>query len=173
MTVHRRSRTQLCNFHFHLVIKRRPCPVSLGMSSLDVRLSINRLYKTQISPICHLPTQHSLTHSFGAQSCLTPCDPTNCSPPGSSVHGILQASILQQVAIPFSKGSSWPRDQTWVSCITWKFFSIWATRKDPAFVAKKARWWQNLLIPNITTVLINWTPMMYQALCYTSSIYHI
>ena len=40
------------------------------------------------------------------------CDPTDCSPPGSSVHGILQARILEWVAIPFSRGSSRPRDQT-------------------------------------------------------------
>ena len=41
----------------------------------------------------------------------------NCSLPGSSDHGILQARILGRVAIPFSRGSSWPRDWTWVSCI--------------------------------------------------------
>ena len=46
------------------------------------------------------------------QSCPTLCDPMNCSPPGSSVHGILQVRILEQVAIPFSRGSSQPRDQT-------------------------------------------------------------
>ena len=41
----------------------------------------------------------------------------DCSPPGSSVHGILQVRILEWVAIPSSKGSSWPRDRTWISCI--------------------------------------------------------
>ena len=41
-----------------------------------------------------------------AQLCLTLCDPMDCSPPGSSVHGILQARILQRAAIPFSRGSS-------------------------------------------------------------------
>ena len=45
-----------------------------------------------------------------AQSCLTLCDPMNCSPPGSSVHGIIQARILEWGAIPFSRGSSQPRD---------------------------------------------------------------
>ena len=49
------------------------------------------------------------------QSCPTLWDPMDCSPPGSSVHGILQARILEWVAIPFSRGSSWPKDQTWVS----------------------------------------------------------
>ena len=52
----------------------------------------------------------------------------SCSPPGSSVHGILQARTLEWVAIPFSRGSSRPRDQTQVSCIAGRFFTIWATR---------------------------------------------
>ena len=47
-----------------------------------------------------------------AQSCPTLYDPMDCSPPGSSVHGILQARILEWVAISFSRGSSRPRDQT-------------------------------------------------------------
>ena len=46
------------------------------------------------------------------QSCLTPCDPKDCSLPGSSVHGILQARILEQIARPFSMGSSRPKDRT-------------------------------------------------------------
>ena len=50
------------------------------------------------------------------QLCLTLCDPTGYSPPGSSVHGILQAGILEWVAMPSSRGSSWHRDQTHVSC---------------------------------------------------------
>ena len=52
-----------------------------------------------------------------AQSCLTLCNPMNCSPPGASVHGILQARILEWVAIPFSRWSSRSRDQTWPFCI--------------------------------------------------------
>ena len=51
----------------------------------------------------------------------------NCSPPGSSVHGIPQVRILEWVDIPFSRGSSWPRTQTQVSCIADRFFTIWAT----------------------------------------------
>ena len=61
------------------------------------------------------------------QLCL--CDPMDCSPPGSSICGILQAGILEWIAMPFSKGCSQPRDQTWVSHMAGKFFSIWATRK--------------------------------------------
>ena len=64
-----------------------------------------------------------------AQLCPTLYDPMDCSLPGSFVHGILQARILEWVAIPFSGGSSWPRDWTWVSCIAGRFFTIWATRE--------------------------------------------
>ena len=60
------------------------------------------------------------------QLCLTLCHPLGCNPPGFSVlnsHGILQARMLEWVAIPFSRGSSQPRDQTWVSCIVGTFTS--------------------------------------------------
>ena len=57
------------------------------------------------------------------------CDPMDCSPPGSSVHGLLQARILEWVAIPFSRGSSWLKDRAWVSCIASRFFTVWATRE--------------------------------------------
>ena len=50
-------------------------------------------------------------------------DPMDCSSPGSSVHGILQAGILEWVAIPFSRGSSQPRDQIQVSCNAGRFFT--------------------------------------------------
>ena len=68
------------------------------------------------------------------QSCPTLCNPMDCSPPGSSVHGILQARVLEWVAMPFSRGSSWPGDQTWISMspqleegffITWKAHNRW------------------------------------------------
>ena len=52
------------------------------------------------------------------------CDSMNCSPPGSSVHGILQARILEWVAIPFSRGSFWPRDWTHIACSA-TFLTIW------------------------------------------------
>ena len=59
-----------------------------------------------------------------AQSCLTLCDPIDYSLPGSSVHEILQARILEWIAIPFSRGSPRPRDQTWVSGIAGRLFTI-------------------------------------------------
>ena len=61
-----------------------------------------------------------------AWSCLTLCDPTDCSLPGSSVHGIFQARVLEWVAISFSRGSSRPRDWTCVSCIVGRHFTVWA-----------------------------------------------
>ena len=63
------------------------------------------------------------------QSCLILCDPMDWSLPDPSVHGILQAGILEWVALPSSRGSSQPRDQTQVSCISGRFFTVWATRE--------------------------------------------
>ena len=56
--------------------------------------------------------------------CPTPCDPMDCIPPGSSVHRLLQARILEWVAIFFSRVSSQPRNRTWVSCIAGGFFTV-------------------------------------------------
>ena len=61
-----------------------------------------------------------------AQSCLTLCNPMDYSPPGSSVHGILQARILEWAAMPSFRASSRLRDRTQVSCIAGRFFTIWA-----------------------------------------------
>ena len=75
------------------------------------------------------PVSLSSTESEVTPSCLTLCDPMDCSPPGSSVHGILQARILEWVAIFFSRGSSPPRDRTQVSRIAGRHFNLWATRE--------------------------------------------
>ena len=64
-----------------------------------------------------------------AQSCPTLCDPMDCSLPGSSIHGIFQARVLEWVAISFSRRSSWLRDRTRVSRIVGRCFTIWATRE--------------------------------------------
>ena len=64
-----------------------------------------------------------------AQPCVTLGKSMHCSPPGSSVHGIFQAWILELVAISSSRGSSWPRDQTCISCIAGGFFTTGATRE--------------------------------------------
>ena len=68
--------------------------------------------------------------SSNTRSCLTLCDPKDCNPSSSSVHGILHVRILEWVAIPFSRGSSCTRDWTQVSCTAGRFLTIWATR-DP------------------------------------------
>ena len=71
---------------------------------------------------------HACMH---AQLCLTLCNPKDCSLPGSSVHGIFWARILEWVAIPFSRGSSSLRDWTWVSCIAGGFFTICRRAQQP------------------------------------------
>ena len=78
----------------------------------------------------HLPI-HCCCCCLVTQSYLTLCDPMDCShpPPGSSVHGILQARILEWVAISFSRGSSLPRARTHVSCIDKKILYLWETRE--------------------------------------------
>ena len=63
------------------------------------------------------------------QLCLPLCEPMNCSPPGSSAHGILQGRILEWVVIPSSTGSSRPRDRTWVSCIAGQILYILSDRE--------------------------------------------
>ena len=71
----------------------------------------------------------SESESEVAQSCPTLCDPVGCSLPGFSVHGILQARILEWVTISFSRGSSRLGDQIQVSCIGGRGFNLWATRE--------------------------------------------
>ena len=67
--------------------------------------------------------------SQSLQSWPTLSDPRDCSPPGSFVHGILQARILEWISYPFSKGTSWPRNWARVSCIAGGFFTSWATQE--------------------------------------------
>ena len=67
------------------------------------------------------------------QSCPALCYPMDCSPPGSSVHGILQARILEWVAMSFSRGSYWPRARTHISCVSCIiFFTTSTTREAPS-----------------------------------------
>ena len=69
-----------------------------------------------------------------AQSCPTLCIPLDCSPPSSSVNGILQLRILEWVAISFFKGASWPRGWTRISHIAGRFFTMWAIREAPLYL---------------------------------------
>ena len=103
-----------------------------------------------------------------AQSCPTLCDPMDCSPPGSSVQGISQARKLEWVAISFSRGSYWPRDQTRVSHIAGRRFTIWATRealKEQKVLPKKiwplltfsaahSKWSTNIHMKNTPMVFV-------------------
>ena len=106
---------------------------ALSIHALSMQMNIFLFYNV----IIYIKMRKS--ESEVAQSCPTLCDPVDCSPPGSSVHGILQArilewvaisfSILEWVAISFSRGSSRPRDWTRVSCIAGRRFTLWATRE--------------------------------------------
>ena len=91
-----------------------------GASSGCVQcLGVRPLCERSFSPFgtVHYQIKDKRLTSVCAQPCLTPCDPMDCSPRGSSVHGILQARTLEWVAITFSRGSSWPRGRTWVSIL--------------------------------------------------------
>ena len=77
-------------------------------------------------PITSLPSMCLVAQSFP-----TVCDPMDCSPPGSSVHGILQAGILEWVTVPSSRGSSPPRDGTQVSCIAGGIFFFFLPSEPP------------------------------------------
>ena len=79
------------------------------------------------------------------QLCPTLCNPMNCSPPASFVHGIFQARILEWVAIPFSRGSFWPRDQTLRSCID-RQIPYHCTTRDYFPLCKLKRTW----VPNLS-----------------------
>ena len=67
-----------------------------------------------------------------SKSCPTLCDPMDCSSPGSSVHAILQARILEWIAIPFWR-SSWPRDQNYLPCTGRWILNPWTVREIPIF----------------------------------------
>ena len=88
------------------------------------------------------------------QSCPTLCDPMDCILPGSSVHGIFQARVLEWIAISFSRASSWPRNQIRVSRIAGRRFTVWATREasgKPYYILIIS----HLLFPNYTLLMGN------------------
>ena len=82
-----------------------------------------------LSPLhCLMDIMHACVSHF-AQSYLTLCNPLDYSPHSSYIHEILQARILEWVAMPSSRGFSQTRDWTQVSCIAGRFFTIWTTRE--------------------------------------------
>ena len=108
--------------------------------------------------MCTLPYAHIYTAAAAKalQSCPTLCNPMDCSPPGSSVHGILQARVLEWVAISFSRGSSPPRDRTQVSCIEGRLFTLWTTREVPVYI-----YIQGLHPPQGWRSLVGYSPYYY------------
>ena len=107
-------------------------------------LSVACMIPKALAPGCS--SHHVIPHSFWlsifpwniklkkvktevTQSCPTLCNPMDCSLPGSSLHGILQARVLEWVDISFSRGSSRSKDQTQVSHIPGRHFNLWATRE--------------------------------------------
>ena len=99
--------------------------VRVLFSSINLLLlsCMSSLYILDISPLLN-KVKVKVAHL-----CLTLCDPLDCSPPGSSVHEVFQARILEWVAIPFPRGSSQPRDWTQVSLSVGRFLTSWATRE--------------------------------------------
>ena len=83
------------------------------------------------------------------QSCLILCNPMDCSPPDSSVHGILQARILEWVTYPFSRGSFQPRNQTGVSCLAGRF--LWQI----SFKGGCDTFWKFLLLHLVAKIIFN------------------
>ena len=107
------------------------CPWCPGRPSSVVEKNKQHIWRN------HTGCYNTQSESDVAQSCPTLCDPLDCSPPGSSVHGILQARILEWVVTSSSRGSSQPRDQTHVSCVAcigrWMLYH-WATWEDCIYI---------------------------------------
>ena len=123
----------VCDYGFSL--SALWCPLS-AYCLIWVSLTLDVGYLFTVAPAkrsrCSLPptwgssSRPADNYLKATPSCPTLCDPMDISPPGSSIHGVLQAKILEW--IPFSGGSSQPRDRTWVYCIAGRF-SIWVTRE--------------------------------------------
>ena len=96
-----------------------PGPAGPGTLQAGTLASLDFVSECLRMPVCEYGSEPKV-----AQLCPTLCDPVDYT-----VHGILQARILEWVAFPFSRGSSKPRDQTQVSCIAGGFFTSWATRE--------------------------------------------
>ena len=108
--------------------------------------------------VCACAHMHAHAHiCMCSLSCLTLYDSMDCSPPGSSVYGIFQAGILEWIAIPFSRGSSRPRDRIPVSCIAGKFLIIWAIRE--ATLPRRLQLWPIFWLGHL--FFWSWTRVAY------------
>ena len=132
-----------------LTIPFRKTLCLLGKNHFNTKEDMNHLAHTKIkSSVCSV-----------TQSGLTLCDPTDHRPPGSSVHWIFQARILEWVVMPSSRGSSWPGDWTCISCVAGGFFTTESPGKPTVLYIKKqsifnlltkiSQRWQRLTILNI------------------------
>ena len=142
-----------------------PCPV-LTVASWPAYLFLRRQARESSIPISLRIFQFVVIHTvkgFGivnkakwsevTQSCPTLCYPMECSPPGSSVLGILRARILEWIAISLSRGTSRPRDQTQVLCIAGRRFNLWATREAKS----RCFFWNSLDFSMIQWMLAIWS----------------
>ena len=103
-----------------------------------------------------LPLTFKSRHAKSCQLCLTFCDSMDHSPPGSSAQMILQESILKLVAMPFSRGSSWSRDQTYVSyfknsCSLLNYSGTCVTNQVMSYIASV--YW-------LVKIILNWTNLL-------------
>ena len=121
--------------------KGNSLPLHRNINEYHNRKKVPKEWAVRAAQHIFVPTQSTLIISSNnnkvkvlvTQLCLT-LYPHGCSPPGSSVHEISQARVLEGVAIPFSRASSQSRDWTRVSCIAGRFFTIWVTRKAPTTI---------------------------------------
>ena len=116
------AHTNLPGYKWTNCLSQVGLPISLSLAgAIGICTSLCQLLKLKTYSLrnCGASTFHhgKCKLKLATQSSLTLCDPMDCSPPDSSVHGILQARILEWVAISFSRGSSQPRDQTQVTHI--------------------------------------------------------
>ena len=108
---------------------RRGRGSSMGWTDISTKDTKGRLKKNELQ-LCKSESEsesESVSHWVLSDSIVTPVD---CSLPGCSVHGLLQAKILEWIAMPSSRGSFRPRDWSWVFCIAARFFTVWATRES-------------------------------------------
>ena len=105
----------LSTFHY-CTLRKSLIKNMINPSKWIITLQAERTFLVMLFEL-HSDGESESVRVFIPQPCPTLCNPMDYSPPGSSVQWISQARILEWVAIPFSRGSSWPRDQSWISCI--------------------------------------------------------
>ena len=112
-----------------------------------------------------VPSLSDCTHAKLLQLCPTLCDPVDCNPPGSSVHGILQARIPEQVAMPSSRGTSWPRIEPSVlmsPALVGGFFTTGTSWEALSLITQRSLWpllslpsWDSPLLPMLFLFPVN------------------